>query len=53
LLVRASWVEPGIPPEAVAGELLDELDLMAEWLELDEVRIAPVGTLAPALLSLR
>jgi uncharacterized protein YcaQ len=53
LLVRASWVEPGIPPEAVAGELLDELDLMAEWLELDEVRIAPVGTLAPALQSLR
>jgi uncharacterized protein YcaQ len=49
LLVRASWVEPGIPPEAVAPELAAELELMAEWLGLDRVRIEPVGDLAAVL----
>jgi uncharacterized protein YcaQ len=49
LLVRASWVEPGIPPEAVAPDLAEELNLMAEWLGLDAVRIDPVGDLAAVL----
>jgi uncharacterized protein len=49
LQVRASWVEPGIPPDAVAPELADELELMAEWLGLDGVVIAPVGDLAAVL----
>ena len=49
LLVRASWAELGIPPEAVAPDLADELRLMAHWLGLDAVRIDPVGDLAPTL----
>ena len=49
LLVRAAWIEPGIPPEAVAPELAEELHLMAAWLGLDGVRLEPAGDLAPAL----
>ena len=49
LLVRASWLEPGIPPEAVAPDLAEELELMAEWLGLDAVVISPVGDLAAVL----
>jgi uncharacterized protein YcaQ len=49
LLVRASWVELGVPPEAVAPDLADELKLMAQWLGLDGVRIDPVGDLAAVL----
>jgi uncharacterized protein YcaQ len=49
LLVRAAWVEEGIPAEAVAPDLADELRLMAGWLGLDGVRIDPLGDLAPAL----
>jgi uncharacterized protein YcaQ len=33
----------------VAPELADELELMAEWLGLDGVAIAPVGDLAAVL----
>jgi uncharacterized protein YcaQ len=51
LLARASWVEEGIPPEAVAPELAAELRLMAEWLGLDGVRIDPVGDLARTLAA--
>jgi uncharacterized protein YcaQ len=49
LLVRAAWIEPGIPPEAVAPELAEELHLMATWLGLDSVRLEPAGDLTPAL----
>jgi uncharacterized protein YcaQ len=49
LLVRAAWVEEGIPAEAVAPDLADELRLMAGWLGLDGVRIEPLGDLASAL----
>ncbi len=49
LLVRAAWVEDGVPPEAVAPDLAAELELMAGWLGLDGVRIEPAGTLAPVL----
>lgn len=49
LAVRAAWIEPGIPPEAVAPDLAQELELMAEWLGLDAVAVAPVGDLAAVL----
>ena len=51
LQVRASWVEPGVPPEAVAPELAEELRLMAEWLGLDQVVVFGVGDLAAALAA--
>ena len=50
LRVQAAHAEPGAPPET-AAELHDELDLMAGWLGLDDVVIAPLGGLAPALAS--
>ena len=48
LLARASHAEPGAPADT-AVELAEELQLMAEWLELDRIVVAPVGDLAPAL----
>ncbi|WP_346959710.1 DNA glycosylase AlkZ-like family protein [uncultured Arthrobacter sp.] len=48
LLVRGSHAEPGAPVDT-AVELAEELQLMAEWLELDRIVVAPVGDLAPAL----
>jgi uncharacterized protein YcaQ len=48
LLARAAHAEPGAPPDT-AVELAAELQLMAEWLELDGVVVSPVGDLAPAL----
>jgi uncharacterized protein YcaQ len=48
LLVRASHAEPGAPADT-AVELAAELQLMAEWLELERVIVAPAGDLAPAL----
>nr|WP_217500648.1 crosslink repair DNA glycosylase YcaQ family protein [Arthrobacter sp. C9C5] len=50
LLARASHAEPGAPADT-AVELAEELQLMAEWLELDRVVVAPVGDLAPALMQ--
>lgn len=54
LLVQAAWHEPdladrGTDVDEVAGRLLGELEAMATWLDLDEVVVAPVGDLAPAL----
>jgi uncharacterized protein YcaQ len=49
LVVQASWVEPGVPPEAVAEELAEELRDMADWLDLPEVVAVDRGDLAPAL----
>ena len=48
LLVRGAHAEPGAPKDT-AAELAEELQLMAEWLELDRMVVAPVGDLAPAL----
>ncbi|HSO89531.1 MAG TPA: crosslink repair DNA glycosylase YcaQ family protein [Arthrobacter sp.] len=48
LLARAAHAEPGAPADT-AVELALELQLMAEWLELDRVVVSPKGDLAPAL----
>jgi uncharacterized protein YcaQ len=50
LLVQGAFGEPGIDEAEVAGELRDELDLMAAWLGLDAgVDVMRNGDLAPAL----
>jgi uncharacterized protein YcaQ len=49
LVVKAAWVELGVPPETVAADLAEELRLMAAWLELDDVELAPAGDLTPVL----
>ena len=49
LLVPTVHVEPGARPDEVAGELADELRLMARWLELDDVVVTGQGDeLGPA-----
>ncbi|WP_062462918.1 winged helix-turn-helix domain-containing protein [Demequina soli] len=56
LAVEATWREPGRVPGArrrddatVATALAAELRLMAGWLGLAQIRVAPRGDLAPAL----
>jgi uncharacterized protein YcaQ len=49
LLVQSAWLEPGRRERAVTGELLDELRLLAMWLELEDVEITSRGNLGPAL----
>jgi uncharacterized protein YcaQ len=49
LLVQSSWGELGIDERHVAGELAEELALMAEWLELDRVVVKSKGSLARSL----
>ena len=48
LKVQRAHLEPGAP-RATAEQLLDELRLMARWLELDRVEIAGGGDLADSL----
>jgi uncharacterized protein YcaQ len=53
LLVRSAYGEPDAPP-GTAVELAAELELMAEWLELEDIAVSPVGDLAQSLgLALR
>ena len=52
LLVKAAYAEPGMPAAVVAGELAEELRLMAGWLELDGVTVEPKGDLGPTLAKL-
>jgi uncharacterized protein len=49
LRVQGAYVEPGIDEAAVAGPLVDELRLMAGWLELDAIATTDRGELAAAL----
>jgi len=48
LRVQAAHAEPAAPPET-AQALRAELELMAGWLGLGDVAVAPFGDLAPAL----
>jgi len=43
LRVPGAFAEPGVPPEAVAGELAEELLLMARWLQLESVAVGDTG----------
>ncbi|MBP8919128.1 MAG: YcaQ family DNA glycosylase [Micropruina sp.] len=54
LLVQSAWIEADAEPRRadVAARLLDELRLMARWLELGEVVVQPRGTLSPDLGAL-
>ncbi|MDR1236910.1 MAG: winged helix DNA-binding domain-containing protein [Propionibacteriaceae bacterium] len=49
LLANAAWLEPDCPVEQTAARLAAALRRMADWLGLDGVRVAPIGTLAAAL----
>jgi uncharacterized protein YcaQ len=49
LRAEAANAEPGVVMPEVAAELADELRVMAGWLELDHVVVAPRGDLAGAL----
>jgi uncharacterized protein len=52
LVVKAAYAERHAPPET-AEELLEELDELTSWLDLDGITFEPRGDLAPALSSLR
>ena len=49
LRVRGAYLEDGQDPDAVAPELAAELALMAGWLGLGRVEVAPRGDLAGTL----
>jgi uncharacterized protein len=49
LQVRTAHGEEGIDRGAVAEALRPELRLMAEWLGLERISVAPHGDLAPSL----
>jgi uncharacterized protein len=49
LKVNAAHHEMGIKPSEIAAPLKTELDLMARWLGLENVVIAPMGNLAAGL----
>jgi uncharacterized protein len=48
LRVRSAWAEPSAPGDT-APELAAELELMAQWLGVNDVLVEPAGDLAPAL----
>lgn len=47
LLVQAAWMEDGLTAGEVIEPLVPELDLMAEWLQLDQVVWTGRGNLGP------
>jgi uncharacterized protein YcaQ len=49
LLVHAAHAEHGAKQAEIAGPLRAELRLMADWLDLDAVKVAPAGALGRAL----
>ncbi len=51
LHAKGVFIEEGHDERLVAGELADELRLMADWLELDGVRVGRRGNLSGALRS--
>jgi uncharacterized protein YcaQ len=52
LFVQSAWTEPGVNESEVAVELMEELRLMASWLELDRIQVADRGDLFPKLQRL-
>jgi len=51
LLVQAAFAESGVDRTWVAAELAAELHLVARWLDLDDVVVAPRGDLAVDLAA--
>jgi uncharacterized protein len=51
LLVQGAFAEDGVDRDQVAAELADELALVAEWLGLDGVAVAPRGDLSGELAA--
>lgn len=51
LLVQGAYAEDGVDRAHVAAELADELRLVAGWLGLDSVPVAPRGDLATELAA--
>jgi uncharacterized protein YcaQ len=49
LLVQSAWAEEGVDHVEVAEPLLDELRLLAGWLDLGDVVVKDRGDLAPTL----
>jgi uncharacterized protein YcaQ len=49
LVVQSAWTEPGVDKREVADELMEELRLMATWLELDRIEVTGRGDLGPSL----
>jgi uncharacterized protein YcaQ len=49
LLVQSAWSELGVNEAEVAAELLEELRVMATWLELDRIEVTGRGDLGPTL----
>lgn len=52
LLVQSSWLEDGAPEAETAVRLAAELRRMADWLGLDDIVVAPIGTLSATLVAL-
>jgi uncharacterized protein YcaQ len=51
LLVQSASAEPGVDEREVAAGLMEELRLMASWLELDRVEVSGRGDLGRSLLQ--
>jgi uncharacterized protein YcaQ len=49
LLVQSAWAEPRVDQREVTAELMDELRLMAFWLELERIEVTGRGDLGPRL----
>ncbi|MDQ1416030.1 MAG: uncharacterized protein QOF81_1643 [Acidimicrobiaceae bacterium] len=49
LLVQSAWAEPGVNEREVVAELMEELQLLASWLELDRIEVTGRGHLGQSL----
>ncbi|MEY3680792.1 MAG: hypothetical protein RL547_1405 [Actinomycetota bacterium] len=49
LLANGAFAESGVEHDRVAAEIADELRLMADWLELDRVKVGARGDLSRSL----
>ena len=53
LRVKGAFAEPNVDKPAVGRALYDELELVANWLGMDDIEIVDNGDLAPHLSNLR